>query len=86
MIMAKKKISDIQDPLSFETTLTALEQIVRRLESGELPLEKALSEFEHGIQLARQGQKALQQAEQRVQILLQDDDNAPLDNFTPEDK
>lgn len=84
--MAKKKISDRQDPLSFETSLTELEQIVTRLESGELPLEKALSEFEHGIQLARQGQKALQQAEQRVQILLQADDHAPLDNFTPEDK
>jgi len=84
--MAKKKISDRQDPLSFETSLTELEQIVTRLESGELPLEKALSEFEQGIQLARQGQKALQQAEQRVQILLQAYDHAPLDNFTPEDK
>ncbi|MFS1537535.1 MAG: exodeoxyribonuclease VII small subunit [Candidatus Phlomobacter fragariae] len=84
--MAKKKISDIQDPLSFETSLTTLEQIVTRLESGELPLEKALNEFEHGIQLTRKGQKALQQAEQRVQILLQDNDNAPLNNYTPEDK
>lgn len=84
--MAKKKISDKQDPLSFETSLTALEQIVTRLESSELPLEKALTEFEHGIQLARKGQKALQRAEQRVQILLQDDDDIPLDNFTPEDK
>ncbi|SPP32349.1 Exodeoxyribonuclease 7 small subunit [Arsenophonus endosymbiont of Aleurodicus floccissimus] len=55
--MAKKKISDRQDPLSFETSLTKLEQIVTRLESGELPLEKALSEFEQGIQLARQTRK-----------------------------
>lgn len=84
--MAKKKISDRQELLSFETSLTELEQIVTRLESGELPLAKALSEFEQGIQLARQGQTALQQAEQRVQILLQADDHAPLDNFTPEDK
>ncbi|VAY02148.1 Exodeoxyribonuclease 7 small subunit [Arsenophonus endosymbiont of Aleurodicus dispersus] len=84
--MAKKKISDKQNTLSFETYLTELEQIVTRLESGELSLEKALSEFEHGIKLARQGQKTLQQAEQRVKILLQADDNAPLDNFTSEDK
>ena len=41
-----------------------------RLESGELPLEDALNEFERGVQLARQGQQKLQQAEQRVQILL----------------
>ncbi|MGP1924194.1 MAG: exodeoxyribonuclease VII small subunit [Arsenophonus sp. NEOnobi-MAG3] len=84
--MSKKKISDRQNSVSFKSCLSELEKILTRLESGELTLEKALSEFEHGIQLARQGQKALQQAEQRVQILLQADDNAPLDNFTPEDK
>jgi exodeoxyribonuclease VII small subunit len=43
-------------PASFETALGELEQIVNRLESGDLPLEEALSEFERGVQLARQGQ------------------------------
>jgi exodeoxyribonuclease VII small subunit len=57
-------------PASFETALSELEQIVTRLESGDLPLEDALNEFERGVQLARQGQVKLQQAEQRVQILL----------------
>ncbi|MGP1953609.1 MAG: exodeoxyribonuclease VII small subunit [Arsenophonus sp. NC-TX2-MAG3] len=84
--MDKKKTSDRQDPLSFESSLTEIEKILTRLESGKLPLEKALSEFEHGIQLAREAQKALQQAEQRVKILLQANDSAPLDNFRPEDK
>ncbi len=42
-------------PASFETALGELEQIVNRLESGDLPLEEALSEFERGVQLARQG-------------------------------
>ncbi len=42
-------------PASFETALTELEQIVNRLESGSLPLEEALNEFERGVQLARQG-------------------------------
>ncbi|SFN92371.1 exodeoxyribonuclease VII small subunit [Xenorhabdus japonica] len=65
----------------FETSLKELEQIVIRLESGELPLEDALNEFERGIQLARQGQKTLQQAEQRVQILLNHDAQSPLDEF-----
>lgn len=55
-------------PASFETALGELEQIVNRLESGDLPLEEALSEFERGVQLARQGQSQLQKAEQRVQI------------------
>lgn len=41
----------------FESPLNELENIVTRLESGELPLEDALSEFECGVQLARQGQQ-----------------------------
>jgi len=71
-------------PASFENALSELEQIVTRLESGDLPLEQALNEFEQGVQLARQGQKKLQQAEQRVQILLADNEEAPLTPFTPD--
>lgn len=66
---------------SFEQALSELEQIVTHLESGELPLEDALNEFERGVQLARLGQQTLQQAEQRVQILLNDDKDAPLFPF-----
>ncbi|MBN3115315.1 exodeoxyribonuclease VII small subunit [Pectobacterium brasiliense] len=73
-----------EQPVSFESSLNELEKIVTRLESGELPLDDALNEFEHGIQLARQGQQKLQQAEQRVQILLSDDLEAPLSPFTPD--
>ncbi len=73
-----------EQPASFETALKELEHIVSRLESGELPLEEALNEFEHGVRLARQGQQTLQQAEQRVQILLNDDDASPLAPFTPD--
>jgi exodeoxyribonuclease VII small subunit len=71
-------------PANFETALSELEQIVSRLESGELPLDDALDEFERGVQLARQGQQKLQQAEQRVQILLDNDNDAPLAPFTQE--
>ncbi|BAN99667.1 exodeoxyribonuclease VII small subunit [Plautia stali symbiont] len=73
-------------PVSFENALQQLEQIVSRLESGELPLEEALNEFERGVQLARSGQQTLQAAEQRVQILLNDDKDAPLAPFTPENE
>ncbi|QTF09510.1 exodeoxyribonuclease VII small subunit [Brenneria izadpanahii] len=73
-----------EQPVSFENALNELEKIVTRLESGELPLEEALNEFEHGIQLARQGQQKLQQAEQRVQILLSDEPDAELSPFTPD--
>lgn len=81
--MAKAKSQQVPT-VSFETSLNELEQIVARLESGALPLEEALNEFERGVQIAKQGQKVLQQAEQRVQILLSDDENKPLDNFSPD--
>lgn len=73
-----------EQPASFETALKELEAIVSRLENGDLPLEDALNEFERGVQLARQGQQKLQQAEQRVQILLSENENAPLTPFKPD--
>jgi exodeoxyribonuclease VII small subunit len=53
-----------------EKSLEELEALVTRLESGDLPLEQALKEFEHGVKLTRQCQAALQEAEQKVEILL----------------
>ena len=73
-------------PASFEKALSELEQIVTRLESGDLPLEEALNEFERGVQLARQGPAKLQQAEQRVQILLSDNEDASPTPFTPDNE
>ncbi|QIQ20957.1 exodeoxyribonuclease VII small subunit [Zophobihabitans entericus] len=70
---------------SFEETLGELESIVGRLESGGLSLDEALSEFEQGIKLARQGQQQLQHAEQRVQILLNENAEAELASFDDED-
>ena len=61
-------------PASFEKALSELEQIVTRLESGDLPLEEALNEFERGVQLARQGQAKLQigraSCRERVYVLV----------------
>ncbi len=57
---------------TFEASLEALEQIVRDLEQGDLPLEKSLELFEHGIRLSRECQERLSQAERRIEILLKD--------------
>jgi len=54
-----------------EKTLQELESIVEQLEEGDLPLEKALKQFEKGVQLSRDCQTALRAAEQRVQILME---------------
>ncbi len=79
--MARKAV---EPTLDFETTLTQLEAIVTRLENGDLPLEKALKEFENGVQLAKLGQERLQQAEQRIQILLQKNATAELTDYRSE--
>lgn len=67
--MASKK----KDSTNFEATLTELEGIVQALETGDLSLEDSLTTFERGIGLTRQCQTALQDAEQRVSILMEQD-------------
>ena len=57
---------------TFETSLDALEQIVRELERGDLPLEKSLELFEQGIRLSRECQERLNQAERRIEVLMRD--------------
>ena len=57
---------------TFDESLRLLETIVRQLESGELPLERALDLFEQGIGLARHCQSQLEAAERRVEVLLQE--------------
>lgn len=71
-------------PLDFEQALAELEQQVHRLEGGDLPLEEALAAFESGVRLTRQCQQALDQAEQKVQLLLARADGS-IDStpFTP---
>ena len=56
----------------FEESLGALEKIVAQLESGDLPLERALDLFEEGVGLARRCQTQLNDAEQKVEILLRE--------------
>jgi exodeoxyribonuclease VII small subunit len=57
-------------PPDFEHSLALLEELVQRLEQGDLPLEEALSTFERGVALTRECQTALQAAQQKVEILL----------------
>ncbi len=69
---------------SFEQSLAELESIVTRMEQGELSLEESLAQFERGIALTRQCQQALEQAEQKVAILLEQDDKAEPQLFDNE--
>jgi exodeoxyribonuclease VII small subunit len=64
-----KKTEPAKKP-EFEHSLSRLEEVVRKLESANLPLDEAMKLFEEGMQLARDCQKQLEQAEARVEILL----------------
>lgn len=77
--MARKKA-----PLDFETALAELQTLVERLESGELSLEESLTAFEQGVRLTRDCQDALNQAEQKVQQLLERDGEVQLSPFEVE--
>nr|WP_283106398.1 exodeoxyribonuclease VII small subunit [Shewanella submarina] len=84
MNIRKDKVAKKPENLSFEESLAELEQIVAQLERGEIPLDDALKQFERGIALVRSSQTKLEQAQQKVAILMQPDDQAPLSSYNTE--
>lgn len=62
----------------FEAALAELESIVARMESGEQSLEEALKSFQRGIELARACQQGLKEAEQRVEMLVQENGESKI--------
>jgi exodeoxyribonuclease VII small subunit len=59
---------------SFEAGLQELELIVKEMESGELPLERALELFENGMRLSETCRKQLEEAETRIEMLVRKGD------------
>jgi exodeoxyribonuclease VII small subunit len=69
---------------NFEKSMQQLEQIVNELESGDLPLEKALKKFEDGIRLSNLCAKKLDETEKRITLLIQDSAGNPTEAPFPE--
>ncbi len=67
--MAKKSPNETSPVAHFEQSLEELEQLVEKMETGEMSLEQSLSAYERGVGLYRQCQQALEQAELRVRLL-----------------
>jgi len=65
----------------FEAAMDELEKLVARMEEGDLPLEETLRQFQRGIELTRQCQKALAEAEQKVEILVEKAGPADIEAF-----
>ena len=56
---------------NIEGSLAETSALIEQMEQGELSLEQSLNQFERGITLIKHAQKILQEAEQKVQILVQ---------------
>ena len=69
---------------SFEAGLQELELVVKQLESGELPLERALELFEKGMELSDACRKQLEEAETRVEMLVKKNDKIQAEPFKPQ--
>ncbi len=74
--MATKKAA-----FNFEDAIEQLEELVDALEEGNLSLEESLKAFENGIKLTRECQVALEKAEQRIQILTQENELPEAEPF-----
>ena len=80
MSRRQKKTAD------FETALAELEALVEKMEQGELSLDESLKQFERGVQLTRSCQQALQEAEQKVQVLIEKGGQETLEPFASDDQ
>jgi exodeoxyribonuclease VII small subunit len=75
-----------KDPVpDFETAMRDLEELVERLEQGDMPLEESLAAFERGVMLTRACQSALKEAEQKVEILLKKAGEPAVEDFAPDE-
>ena len=70
--------------LDYEAAVAELETLVERLEQGDISLEESLKLYERGVLLGRDCQEALQAAEQKVQLLMQQAGQASLVDFETE--
>ena len=85
--MARKPAAtpDASPVADFEQSMQALEDLVARMESGELSLEASLAAYERGVGLYRSCHQALEQAELRVRLLSDPQDPASAEPFDDRD-
>ena len=74
--MAESPVPPVSE--KYEEIVARLAKVVERLEGGGLSLEESISAFEEGIKLARAGAARLEEAERKVEVLLEGDRTAPF--------
>ena len=71
--------------IKFEDAIKKLEEISKELESGNLGLDESVNKFEEGMKLSKTCTKMLNEAEKRINILINNDGEISEENFTPEE-
>jgi len=84
--LVKKTRGDLMGKEKFEEALDKLEEIVRRMEAGEMTMEESLKAFEEGIKLARFCTKKLDEADRRVDLLLRQEGELVTKPFAGEER
>jgi len=80
-----KKVKKMAEE-KFEEALEKLEEIVRKMESGDLTLEESLKAFEEGIRLSRLCSQKIDEAERRVEVLLKTQNGFDVKPFKDKDE
>ncbi|MFO8004919.1 exodeoxyribonuclease VII small subunit [Thioalkalivibrio sp.] len=78
-------ITPPESPAGFEAAMDALEQLVARMEAGDLPLEESLQEYQRGMELVRTCQDALDQAQRRIESVIEGAEPPPSAPSDPND-
>ncbi len=76
--MADPTAQPVVEETRYEDLVQRLSKVVERLEGGGLSLEESIAAFEEGIRLARAGAAKLEEAERKVEVLLEGDRTAPF--------
>ena len=85
MARGTKKDETADQQPGFESALERLEEIVEKMEGGDLPLEEAMALFEEGVKLGQSCQKRLDEAERRITLLIEKADGAlEEEDFDPD--
>lgn len=71
--------------IKFEEAIRKLEEIAKELESGTLGLDESVEKFEEGMKLSKTCTKMLNEAEKRINILINNGEEIKEENFIPEE-
>ncbi|AQS56598.1 exodeoxyribonuclease VII small subunit [Novibacillus thermophilus] len=73
------------ETLTFEEALKRLEEVVQKLEDGDVPLEEAIDLFQEGMALSKRCSQQLDKAEQRIEMLMEENGEWTKKPFAPEE-